>query len=179
MTGSLRLTPIFVEAVISALRSAGLTPSPMTVGKRSSIRTYARAADAALEPAPSAIESLCCKMAEYTAAIVAGKPAFHISLIMDVSPNCDCHGENDAPILPNIGMLASFDPVAIDQAGADLCLKADPVRNSQLGDNLAREDWHHHHDHFLDSNPNIKWKETLEHGEKIGLGTREYELIRV
>ncbi len=127
----------------------------------------------------SAVEALCCKMAEYTAAIVAGKPSFHISLIMDVSPNCDCHGENDAPILPNIGMLASFDPVALDQACADLCLAAEPVRNSQLGDHLAQEGWHHHHDHFKDSNPNIKWKETLEHGEKIGLGTRDYELIKM
>ncbi|MCR4590248.1 MAG: DUF362 domain-containing protein [Lachnospiraceae bacterium] len=125
----------------------------------------------------TALESLCAKMAEYTAAVIKDKPAFHISLIMDVSPNCDCHGENDAPILPNIGMLASFDPVAIDQAAADLCQKAEPVRNSQLGDNLARPDWHHHHDHFLDSNPNIRWKETLAHGEKIGIGSREYELI--
>ena len=127
----------------------------------------------------NSMESLCCKMAEYTAAIVHGKPAFHISLIMDVSPNCDCHGENDAPILPNIGMLASFDPVALDQACADLCLQAEPIRNSQLGDNLARPDWHHHHDHFLDNNPNVHWKETLAHGEKIGLGTRDYELIRM
>ena len=126
-----------------------------------------------------ATEIMCCKMAEYTAAVIGDKPAFHISLIMDVSPNCDCHGENDAPILPNIGMLASFDPVALDQACADLCLEAEPIRNSQLGDNLAKEGWHHHHDHFLDSNPNVKWKETLEHGEKIGLGTREYELIKV
>ena len=127
----------------------------------------------------SALEALCCKMAEYTAAIVNGKPAFHISLIMDVSPNCDCHGENDAPILPNLGMLASFDPVALDQACADLCLAAEPVRNSQLGDHLASEGWHCHHDHFFDNNPNVRWKETLAHGEKIGLGTRNYELIRV
>ena len=123
-------------------------------------------------------EILCCKMAEYTQAVCYGRPAFHISLIMDVSPNCDCHAENDAPILPNIGMLASFDPVALDQACADLCQEAEPVRNSQLGDNLAREGWVCHHDHFLDSNPNVMWKETLEHGEKIGLGTRSYELVK-
>ncbi|MBR2275875.1 MAG: DUF362 domain-containing protein [Lachnospiraceae bacterium] len=127
----------------------------------------------------SAIELMCCKMAEYTAAVCYGKPCFHISLIMDVSPNCDCHAENDAPILPNIGMLASFDPVALDQACADLCLQAEPIRNSQLGDNLATPGWHHHHDHFKDSNPNIRWKETLEHAERIGLGSRDYELITI
>ena len=121
-------------------------------------------------------EILCCKIAEYSNALCHGRPNFHISLIMDVSPNCDCHSENDAPILPNIGMLASFDPVALDQACADLCLQATPVANSQLGDHLADPNWHHHHDHFLDSNPNVRWKETLAHGEKIGLGTRDYEL---
>ena len=135
--------------------------------------------DAISSPDDSAAESLCCKMAEYTAAICEGKPNFHISLIMEVSPNCDCHGENDAAILPNIGMLASFDPVALDQACADLCLAAEPVRNSQLGDNLAKPDWKPYNDHFKDSNPNIRWKETLEHGEKIGLGTRDYELIKM
>ena len=120
---------------------------------------------------------LCRKMVEYAQAVCDGRPCFHVSLITDVSPNCDCHGENDAPILPNIGMLASFDPIALDQACVDLCQKADPIRNSQLGDNLAKPDWHHYHDHFKDSNPNVSWKETLEHGEKIGLGTREYELV--
>ena len=128
-------------------------------------------------PNDSANEILGRKIAEYSAAVCHGRPCFHISLITDVSPNCDCHGENDAPILPNIGMLASFDPVALDQACVDLALNAAPMPNSQLGDNLCREDWHHHHDHFMDSNPNVRWKETLEQGEKIGLGSREYELI--
>ncbi|MDO4650219.1 MAG: DUF362 domain-containing protein [Eubacteriales bacterium] len=124
----------------------------------------------------NANEILGCKIAEYSAAVISGRPNFHISLIMDVSPNCDCHGENDAPILPNIGMLASFDPVALDQACVDLCQKATPLPNSQLGDHLRMEGWHHHHDHFKDNNPNVRWKETLEHGEKLGIGTRNYEL---
>ena len=127
----------------------------------------------------SASDMLGRKMAEYTAAICNGKPCFHITLIMDISPNCDCHSENDAPILPDIGMLASFDPVALDQACADLCIAAEPIRNSQLGDHLARSDWHHHHDPFLDNHPNTSWRETLAHAEKIGLGTRDYELIRM
>ena len=125
----------------------------------------------------NANEILGCKMAEYTQAVCDGRPCFHITLIQDVSPNCDCHGENDAPVLPDIGMLASFDPVALDQACVDLCEKAEPIRNSQLGDNLAKPDWHHYHEHFKDNNPNVAWKETLEHAEKIGLGSREYELV--
>ncbi|WP_026652121.1 DUF362 domain-containing protein [Butyrivibrio proteoclasticus] len=117
------------------------------------------------------------RMAEYAAAVVGGRPHFHISLITDVSPNCDCHGENDAPILPDIGMLASFDPVALDQACVDLCQKAEPIRNSQLGDNMASEHFHDHGDVWHNSNPNVSWAETLEHAQKIGVGSREYELV--
>ncbi len=125
----------------------------------------------------NANEILGCMIAEYSQAVCHGRPCFHVSLVQDVSPNCDCHSENDAPILPDVGMFASFDPVALDQACADALMKQTPLPNSQLSDNLAKPDWHHHHDHFLDSNPNIRWKETLEHGEKLGLGSREYELI--
>lgn len=119
------------------------------------------------------------KMAEYAQAVVQDRPCFHINLAMDISPNCDCHGENDAPILPNIGLFASFDPIALDQACADACQQAEPLANSQLGDHLAQPDWHHHHDVFMDSNPNVHWQETLEHGEKIGIGSRAYELIKL
>lgn len=126
-----------------------------------------------------AIEMLNRKMAEYTKAVVDGRPQFHISLIVDVSPNCDCHGENDVPILPNIGMFASVDPLALDQACVDACLKATPLPGSQLAENLANPDFHHHHDHFTNSRPESEWRSCLEHAEKIGLGTREYELTVV
>ncbi len=56
-------------------------------------------------------------MAEYTKAVVDEHTTFHISLVVDVSPNCDCHAENDAPILPNIGMFASYDLLAL----ANMC----------------------------------------------------------
>ena len=79
---------------------------------------------------------LNCKMAEYAKAVLDGRPHFHISLVVDVSPNCDCHAENDAPIVPNIGMLASFDMVALDKACADLVNKQTAFENSKLGENL-------------------------------------------
>lgn len=125
----------------------------------------------------TANENLNRRMAEYTKAVVDGRPCFHISLVIDVSPNCDCHAENDAPILPNIGMFASFDPLALDQACVDACLSSKPLPNSQLSDNLAKADFHDHHDHFTNSTPESEWKTCLEHSEKIGLGSREYELI--
>ena len=122
---------------------------------------------------------LNCKMAEYTKAVVDGRPNFHVSLIVDVSPNCDCHCENDAPILPNIGMFASFDPLALDQACVDACIAATPISQSMLGDNMQKNDFIDYKDPFTNSHPESEWKSCLVHGEKIGLGTREYELIKV
>ena len=119
------------------------------------------------------------KIAEYTKAVVDGRPCFHISLVIDVSPNCDCRSENDMPIVPNVGMFASFDPVALDQACVDACLNAAPLPNSQLGTNLAKPGWNCYHDNFKDSNPNIEWKATLEQAEKVGMGTRQYVLKKV
>jgi uncharacterized Fe-S center protein len=127
----------------------------------------------------AAVELLNRRMAEYTKAVVDGRPCFHISLVVDVSPNCDCHGENDVPILPDLGMFASFDPLALDQACADACLKAIPLRGSQLADNMAEPGFINRHDHFTNSSPESEWRTCLEHAEKIGLGTRDYELIAV
>ncbi|MCI8503173.1 MAG: DUF362 domain-containing protein [Dorea sp.] len=127
----------------------------------------------------AATKVLNCRMAEYTKAVVDGRPHFHISLIVDVSPNCDCHAENDAPILPNIGMFASFDPLALDQACVDACLKAEPLPNSQLTDNMKQEGFCDHHDHFENTTVNSEYKTCLAHAEKIGLGSREYEIVTV
>ncbi len=117
------------------------------------------------------------KIAEYSLAVVKGKPNFHISFIMDVSPLCDCWDHNDAAIVPNIGIAASFDPVALDKACADLVTQAPAIQGSCL-------DLHKHgelrgEDKFHLIHPNTDWKAGLEHGVKIGLGEMEYELIKV
>lgn len=127
----------------------------------------------------AANELLNRRMAEYTKAVLAGRPCFHISLVVDVSPNCDCHGENDVPILPNLGMFASFDPLALDQACVDACLKSKPMPGSQLFANMAKPDFVVHDDHFTNSTPESEWRTCLEHAEKIGVGTRNYKLIMV
>ena len=119
------------------------------------------------------------KMAEYAKAVVDGRPCFHVSLVIEISPNCDCHSENDSPILPNVGMFASFDPIALDRACVDACLKQTPLPNTQLTDNMSKPDFCDKHDHFTNSTPESNWQTCLEHGEKIGLGTNSYELIIV
>lgn len=116
------------------------------------------------------------KIAEYTKAVVDGRPCFHISLVIDVSPNCDCRSENDMPIVPNVGMFASFDPVALDMACVDAVNAQTPLRGSAADDAHAKA---HVHDHFQRLHPDTNWRSCLEHGEKIGIGTREYELIKI
>ncbi len=120
------------------------------------------------------------KIAEYSLAVCKGRPCFHISLICDVSPNCDCHSENDIPIIPDVGMLASFDPVALDMACADLSNQMPIVPGSILDDNCK----HNHqekmsNDHFKNTHPDTEWKSCIEHAVRIGLGTSDYELITI
>ncbi len=127
----------------------------------------------------AAIKELNCKMAEYTKAVVDGRPHFHISLVCDVSPTCDCHSGNDTPIIPDVGIFASFDPLALDQACVDACLKQTPLPGSQLTDAMDDPHFHDRHDHFDNTNPNTEYRTCLEHAEKIGLGTRQYEPVKV
>ncbi len=124
-------------------------------------------------------ERLNCKIAEYALAVVKGKPHFHISFVMDISPECDCWNYNDAPVVPDLGMLASADPVALDQACADMVTAASALQgNNVLGERHAHEDLRGH-DKFRLIHPDTDWKAGLRHAEEIGLGTTRYELIKV
>ena len=135
--------------------------------------------DAILSASDESNEILNCKIAEYTKAVIDNRPHFHISLVIDVSPYCDCHGENDAAIVPNVGMFASFDPVALDVACAD-AVNAQPVlSNSMLGDCSEEERASHNHDHFHSIFPETCWESAIAHGKKIGIGNSKYNLITV
>jgi uncharacterized Fe-S center protein len=117
---------------------------------------------------------ICNEMiAEYALAVVKGKSNFHINFVMDVSPDCDCFSSNDAPIVPNIGIAASFDPVALDRACAGLVNSAPAMRNSRLD----KCGYAGGADKFTCVHPNTDWRVGLEHAEKIGLGSNSYELI--
>lgn len=112
------------------------------------------------------------RMVEYAKAVVDGRPHFHISIVNQVSPCCDCHGENDAAVVPDIGMFASFDPVALDHACIDAVNAAPVIASSVLG-----EVGQVHGDHFTCVHPATNWRSQIEHAEAIGLGNGDYELI--
>ena len=130
-------------------------------------------------------ETLNYKIAEYALAVVKDKPSFHINFIMNVSPNCDCWNHNDAAIIPDLGIAASFDPVALDCACADLVKAAPVLQNNAITDIDSKSGKDHSHDRhagedkFHIVHPDTKWEAGVEHGEKIGLGNREYTLVRV
>jgi len=114
------------------------------------------------------------RMAEYTKAVLStkmGKAGF-MNFLINISPDCDCCNFNDAPIVANIGFLASTDPVAIDQASADLINSAQPLVDSRLS-------------HHMDAADRIKaltgsnWAITLTHAEKLGIGSRKYNLVKI
>ena len=130
--------------------------------------------DAISEGVSNSNEILNCRMMEYAKAVLQGRPCFHISIAVDISPNCDCHAENDAPITNNVGLFASFDPVALDQTCADAVNAMPENRLSMLAE--AKE---HTGDHFHDIHPDTSWKQGLEYAESIGLGTRDYTLVKV
>jgi uncharacterized Fe-S center protein len=122
----------------------------------------------------SSCDMLNRKISEYAWAVVKDRPHFHISLVMDVSPFCDCHAENDAPVIADVGMFASFDPVALDTACAEACNKMEPLPNTFLTERGNRTG-----DIFNDTHPVTNWRTGVEHAEKIGVGTTAYELIEV
>ncbi len=123
-----------------------------------------------------AADKVMRKMAEYALGAVSGKQQkqLYVNFITQVSPSCDCYGHSDAAIVPDIGLLASCDPVALDQACADLVNQAQGLPGTALASGQQPGG-----DKFRGVHPAIDWEITLEHAEKIGLGEREYILNRL
>jgi hypothetical protein len=116
------------------------------------------------------------KMAEYALGAVSGKDGkvLFVNFVTQVSPACDCYGFSDAPIVPDLGILASTDPVALDQACADLVIAARGLPGTAMV--------HGHEpggDKFRGVHPEIDWEITLAHAETLGLGQRAYRLQRL
>lgn len=115
------------------------------------------------------------KIVEYVDGVLRnkkGKCCF-ITFVNNVSPDCDCYGWNDAPLVKDIGILASFDPVALDQACVDLVNRESALANTRLAGKDGVED------KFRALYPAIDWTRQLVYAETIGLGKRNYQLIKI
>ncbi len=101
------------------------------------------------------------RVAEHVLGAVQDKrdKSFFLNFLFDMTRGCDCEGERQKRIIPDVGILASRDPVAVDQATLDLTAKS-------FGESLAKK-----------SEPRLDASIQLEHAEEIGLGSRKYNLI--
>jgi uncharacterized protein len=116
------------------------------------------------------------RMVEYAYGAVKNKKGKvgYINFLMDITPDCDCEAFSDAPIVPDIGIIASKDPVALDKASYDLV-------NQQIG--LENSLLEHHHHQGADKFRGV-WEEVdsmvqLKYAEEIGLGKTKYDLIEL
>jgi uncharacterized protein len=117
------------------------------------------------------------RMVEYTVGALKGKEnhSLFLNFLMHISPACDCYPNSDAAIVPDIGILAATDPVAIDQASMDLL-------NAQAGlpsSCLKPEACGSGSDKVRAVYPHIQWEHQMEYAEKVGLGSRSYNLVRI
>lgn len=103
-----------------------------------------------------ASESVQQKMADYCRAILSGRVAIHFNVAQKITPNCDCYPQTEKPVLPDIGVFASFDPVACDQAVFDRV-----------------------HGELQKLYPHLEPEILLARAEEVGLGKRDYELITI
>ena len=108
-----------------------------------------------------------------------GRPNFHINLVLDVSPYCDCHGENDVPIIPDVGMFARLRSGSLWIRHAQMPATRRTHTRKSSDERMHEKGFCDHHDHFVNTTPQSEWKTCLAHAEKIGLGSRDYELIQV
>lgn len=113
------------------------------------------------------------KIVEYAEGVLKDKKdkCGFITFVTQVTPDCDCCGFSDAPLVRDIGILASRDPVALDQACADLVNREKVLPGSRLAGKEEAED------KFLALCPGINWRRQLDYAEEIGLGIRNYDLI--
>ncbi|HVN97660.1 MAG TPA: DUF362 domain-containing protein [Syntrophorhabdaceae bacterium] len=125
------------------------------------------------DEAPDAFQK---KMAEYASGALRGKEkkAVYLNFVLQVSPACDCYPSNDTPIVPDIGILASDDPVAIDQAACDLVNNEESLPDTALKRRLGKGE-----DKWRALYPAIDWSIQLNHAATLGLGERAYTLIKV
>jgi uncharacterized protein len=116
------------------------------------------------------------KIVEHAYGAVQNKKgkAVYLNFLTQISPACDCCSYSDRPIVPDVGILSSEDPVAIDQASADLVNQSEGNPGSKLPGA-----WKSGEDKFRALYPRVDWTTQLAYAEEIGLGTREYELVKV
>ncbi|MCB2188790.1 MAG: DUF362 domain-containing protein [Deltaproteobacteria bacterium] len=116
------------------------------------------------------------RMTEYALGALANKrgKACFFNFLLDITPDCDCVPWSDTPMVPNLGILASTDPVAIDQASYDLVTTQTSLAGCKLETPCGPGA-----DKFAAAWAHTQGLTQITYGAEIGLGTAEYELIAI
>ena len=116
------------------------------------------------------------RMTEYAYGAIKDKKekVGYINFLLDITPECDCAPFSDAPLVRDIGILASKDPVALDKASYDLVNKQQGLKHSHLKENYEPGE-----DKFKGSRDHTEGTIQLDYGEELGMGETEYELIEI
>ena len=91
------------------------------------------------------------------------KNIVYINVVNNLSVDCDCVANPEAPCMKDIGILASLDPVALDQACLDLIYNSDDEGKN----------------HFIERVESRQGKVVLDHAQELGIGSKEYQLIDI
>lgn len=116
------------------------------------------------------------RMMEYTYGGLKNKKGkvLFVNFLTDITPACDCMPYSDAPLVRDIGIVASLDPVAIDRASIDLVNKEEALPCTCLEKNLKPGE-----DKFAGVYPYIDWSYQFDYAKELGLGTDSYELEKL
>lgn len=103
------------------------------------------------------------RMAEHALGVVKGRThkMLYLNFLINLTKDCDCFDIEQEPVLPDIGIVAGFDPVSVDAASLDLIAETHGTGLEEV------------------AYPAINAREQIEYGEKIGLGTTDYTVVRI
>ncbi len=107
---------------------------------------------------------------------------YYLNYVIDVTPNCDCSSASDLPFVPDIGVLVSRDPVALDQASIDLVHQMPRTPGSIAAEKAPQGKTDYFSYIYADGKrpiPDTRWQQQLSAAENVGLGSRKYKLIRM
>jgi hypothetical protein len=104
----------------------------------------------------AASETVQLKMVEYAKAVLLGRELIHFNFCLNITPNCDCNNQTEKPMMPDVGVFGSLDPVACEQAAWD-----------RVGP------------HIRELYPHLKPDLLLEVAEKRGLGRRDHSIVNL
>lgn len=147
---AITVSAVTKHAKIDSVKCIGCGECILTCNKRAIYMTWGESTKTCQE-----------KIVEYAFGAVKNKRFICVNYIVFVTKDCDCVSTQDTPLIDNIGIMISTDPVAIDQASADMV-------NNVAGYDFFRKLW-----------PKADWRHPLIYAEKIGLGLRKYELIKI